>query len=116
MLACAARDAHLNTKPPPARKEPALEGIEEKAMSAVGRAVARAWAGFEGAGGLNNHVKVALIVGVVCALSAAQVLSRAPKKEGHDLFSSEKPAAVRGDKARSVEAERAKQEEATRRR
>ena len=85
-------------------------------MSAVGRAVARAWAGFESAGGVNSNVKVALIVGAICALSAAQVLSRKPKKEGHDLFSSEKPAAVRGDKARSVEAERAKQEEAVARR
>ena len=85
-------------------------------MSAVGRAVARAWAGFEGSGGLSSNKKVAIIVSAICLLSAAQVLSRKPKKDGHDLFSSEKPASVRGDKPRSVEAERAKQEEASRQR
>ena len=77
-------------------------------MAAAGRAAARMWASFEGAAGLSPGSKVGLAVACLCGLAAAQVLSRQPKREGHDLFSSEKPAAVRREPTRSVEGERAK--------
>jgi hypothetical protein len=70
-------------------------------------AMARLWHAFESFGGLSSGAKVGLAAGAVCALAAAQVLLRKPKREGHDLFSSEKPEAVRGEKRRSVEEERA---------
>jgi len=76
------------------------------------RAVSRGWAAFEGFAGLSSGAKVAAAVCAVCGLAAAQVLSRAPKREGHDLFSSEKPAAVRREAVRTVEGERAKAEAA----
>ena len=74
----------------------------------AGRAAARWWASFEGFSGLSAGSKVGLAVAGLCGLAAAQVLSRKPKREGHDLFSSEKPAAVRREPSRSVEGERAK--------
>ena len=69
--------------------------------------MARLWHAFETLPGLSAGAKVGVAAGAVCALAAAQVLLRKPKREGHDLFSSEKPEAVRGEKRRSVEEERA---------
>lgn len=70
-------------------------------------AVRSAWRAFA-AWGVSDRLKVFLVAGSLMGLAAAQVLMRAPKKEGHDAFSSEKPLAVRGEQVRSLETERAK--------
>ena len=69
--------------------------------------MSRFWHAFESYGGLSAGAKVGLASFAVCGLAAEQVLLRQPKREGHDLFSSEKPEAVRGEKRRSVDEERA---------
>ena len=52
-------------------------------------------------------LKVLLGASVLTGAAVYLVLGRAPQKAGHDLASSEKPQAVRGEKLRTVAGEKA---------
>ena len=54
-----------------------------------------------------NALKVALGSAALIGLAAFLVLGRPAKKAGHDLASSEKPQALRGERARTLEGEKA---------
>ena len=54
-----------------------------------------------------NALKVALGSAALVGLAAYLVLGRPAKKAGHDLASSEKPQALRGERTRTLEGEKA---------
>ena len=58
-----------------------------------------------------NSVKVALGSSALIGLAAALVLGRPAAKPGHDMASSEKPQAMRGERSRTLEGEKAALEE-----
>ena len=60
----------------------------------------------------REGLKVFAVVCAVAALSTYQVMGGARKKAGHDLLSSEKPQALRGEtEGRTLAGEKAKQAE-----
>jgi len=58
-----------------------------------------------------NALKVALGSAAFLGLALALVFGRAAAKPGHDLASSEKPQALRGERSRTLEGEKAALEE-----
>jgi hypothetical protein len=56
---------------------------------------------------LRENLIVAAVVLGVAALSTWQVTSKT-KRPGHDLFSQERPAALRGETKRDLDSEKAK--------
>jgi hypothetical protein len=78
-----------------------------RAPGALTAFVATSWRRYLAWGAVGERVKVFAIVAVICGLAVTQVLSR-PKREGHDAFSSEKPAALRGGTSLDLAAEKAK--------
>ena len=57
---------------------------------------------------LSENAKVFLAVSGIVALASLTVMGGTSKKEGHDLVSSEKPAAMRRESERTLEGEKAK--------
>jgi hypothetical protein len=56
---------------------------------------------------LPESLKIVIGVAAACAFGYRVVTGRADKRPGHDLASSERPQALRGEKERSLEEEKA---------
>lgn len=74
----------------------------------AGNAVRSAWRNFTDWRSVSDSAKVFAVASALCGVAAWQVLNRPAKREGHDAFSSEKPAVLRGETSRSLEAEKSK--------